>query len=176
MVALPLAATGHRRPAFLAGLTETSTSRGRAAGFVARLAAHGMALARREAGRFSYAGGREAAARLLVGPEPPDAIFCANDEMTLGVLDVAQAEFGQRVPEDLSVIGFDDMPSAVLAAHDVTTVAQDVIRLAEAAASCLKEGAAGTRRPPRIHRVPCRLVLRGSARRPPNGPEGSAGW
>lgn len=161
-----LAAAGHRRPGFLAGIVGTSTSRERERGFVAGLAAHGLALAAREVGRFTYAGGREAALRLLARSDRPDAVFCANDAMALGVMDAARTELGLAIPGDLSVIGFDDTPVAGLAAYGLTTVAQDVPRLAEAAVAALHEPARATRRKPATWRIPCRLVLRRSARLP----------
>lgn len=163
LVADLFAAAGLRRPAFVAGIAETSTSHDREAGFVARLAAHGLALAGREAGGFTYAGGRAAAQALLSRPDRPDAIFCANDEMALGVMDAARGTFSLRVPEDVSVVGFDDTPSAALAAYGLTTVAQDVAQLAEAAIDLLQATEAGL--PHR--RIPCRLVLRRSARGAP---------
>lgn len=169
LVADLLAAAGHRHPAFLAGLEDTSTSHEREQGFMAALGRHGLALVAREAGGFSYAGGREAAARLLGRRDRPDAVFCANDEMALGLMDAARTEFGLRVPQDLSVIGFDDAPPAALAAYDLTTVAQDVPRLAEAAVAAVQDPAAITRQRPLRRRVPCRLVLRGSARLPEGG-------
>lgn len=156
-------AAGHRRPAFVAGIGDTSTSHDREAGFVARLAEHGVALAAREVGGFTYAGGRAAARSLLSRPGRPDAIFCANDEMALGVMDMARGAFSVRVPDDLSVVGFDDTPSAALDAYSLTTVAQDVARLAEAAIDLLQAPGAEARGEAPQLRIPCRLVLRRSA-------------
>lgn len=174
MVAALLAASGHRRPAFLAGIEATSTSRERERGFVAGLAAHGLVLAARATGGFSYAGGRAAARRLLARPDRPDAVFCANDEMALGVMDAARTELGLGIPEDLSVVGFDDTPPAGLAAYGLTTVAQDVARLAAAAVAALQDRP-GARRGPARARIPCRLVLRRSARLPGGAAAGQGG-
>ncbi len=167
LVAELLASAGHRRHAFLAGIEATSTSTERERGFVAGLAAHGLALLAREAGRFSYVGGHDAARRLLARPDRPDAVFCANDEMALGLMDAARSAFGLRIPHDLSVVGFDDTPSAALASYRLTTVAQDVTQLAEAAVAALQERAAPSGRTARYRRIPCRLVLRDSARLSP---------
>lgn len=168
LVAALFAEAGHRRPAFVAGLEDTSTSREREEGFAAGLARHGLAPVARASGGYAYAGGRAAARGLLGGTGRPDAIFCANDEMALGVMDTARREFGLRIPDDLSVVGFDDAPPASLAAYDLTTVAQDVASLATAAAEVLQAmtAAQGTR-PALCRRVPCSLVLRGSARLAP---------
>jgi LacI family transcriptional regulator len=65
---------------------------------------------------------------LLDLPQPPTAIFAANDEMALGVLEAARTR-GLRVPEDLSVVGFDDTEVARVAAPPLTTVAQPLRRM-----------------------------------------------
>ncbi|WP_202614703.1 LacI family DNA-binding transcriptional regulator [Elioraea sp. Yellowstone] len=166
LVADLLAAAGHSRPAFLAGIEATSTSDERERGFTQGLAAQGLVLAAREVGRFTYAGGLEAAQRLLARADRPDAVFCANDEMALGVIDAARTRFGLDIPRDLSVVGFDDTPSAGLAAYRLTTVAQDVAALAQAAVAALEDPAASPRRAAPQWRIPCRLVLRRSARLP----------
>jgi DNA-binding LacI/PurR family transcriptional regulator len=167
LVADLLAAAGHRRHAFLAGIEATSTSTERERGFVSGLAAHGLTLTAREVGRFSYVGGRDAALRLLGRADRPDAVFCANDEMALGLMDAARATFGLRIPQDLSVVGFDDTPSAALASYRLTTVAQDVTELAEAAVTAVQEHTGSVAASARYRLIPCRLVLRESARLPP---------
>src|SRR6266700_2683572 len=93
------------RPAFVAGLENTSTSLDGAAGFVAELERHGLKLSARDVGEYTYVGGQAAARRLLGKRDRPDAIFCANDEMALAVVDVARSEFGLRIPSELSIAG-----------------------------------------------------------------------
>jgi DNA-binding LacI/PurR family transcriptional regulator len=159
MVAELFAATGRRRPAFIAGIENTSTSRDRAAGFLAGLSRHGLGLTGRDAGQYNYAGGQAAARRLLGSGERPDAIFCANDEMALAVLDVARGEFGLRVPQDLSVAGFDNAAPGALAAYSLTTVDQGLERMANEAVGML-EAALDAACPPGRLRLPCRLVKR----------------
>ena len=79
--------------------------------FAACAAARGLALAVVRAGHSDYEGGQEAARRLLAEEPPPDAVFCVNDLMAFGALDHLRGA-GLRVPDDVSVIGFDDVPMA----------------------------------------------------------------
>ncbi len=151
-----------RRSCWSIGVRESiSTERER--GFAAGLAAHGLTLTAREMGRFSYVGGRDAALRLAGRADRPDAAFCANGGMALGLVDAARATFGLRIPQDLSVIGFDDTPSAALASCRLTTVARDVAQLAEPAVSAVQERAGPLVSTARDRLIPCRLVQRDPA-------------
>lgn len=80
-----------------------------------------------------YAGGQEAANILLGKSEFPQAIFCVNDPLALGLLDAARNRFGLTVPADLSVIGFDDIPEASWDAYRLTTFRQDAYEIAACA-------------------------------------------
>jgi DNA-binding LacI/PurR family transcriptional regulator len=73
----------------------------------------------------------EAARRMFaVAPEDrPDAVFVANDHMAIPVMDTLRSEFGLRVPEDVSVVGYDDVPAAAWPAYDLTTVRQPAGRM-----------------------------------------------
>ena len=79
-----------------------------------------------------YAGGAAIAAQLLDRPANlrPDGIFCANDLLAFGFLDTARYDFGLRVPDDLVLVGFDDLPMASAAAFGLTTLRQNVSDLA----------------------------------------------
>ena len=87
-------------------------------------------------GQFTFGSGLEAAERLLGGSRRPTAIFAANDDMALGVLQAAAAR-GLGVPRDLSVAGFDDTPSAVFSTPPLTTIRHPVAEMAAAAAQRL---------------------------------------
>jgi DNA-binding LacI/PurR family transcriptional regulator len=155
---------GHRRPAFVAGFENTSTSRDREAGFREELARHGIRRYRRAVGHYSFDGARKAARRLFSTGRPPDALFVANDHMAIAVMDTLRHELGLRVPDDVSVIGFDDAPQAAWDSYRLTTVEQAAGPMVEATVALLLEqigqGAPVSRR----IAVPVRLVVRDSIR------------
>jgi LacI family transcriptional regulator len=108
-----LADLGHRRVAFISGPPSFRSSRERREGFEVGLGARGLTLEPRysEEGAYTFESGIERAAVLLKLDPRPTAIFAGNDEMAAGVLHAAW-QLGVRVPEDLSVVGFDDFEIA----------------------------------------------------------------
>ena len=129
---------GHERLAFIAGPANTSTSRDREAGFTDALRRHGMPLdpALRRAGEFTHQSGFQWATDLLELPDPPTAIFCANDVVAFGALDAAR-RLKIDVPRQLSIVGFDDIPMASWEAFSLTTVRQPLAEMARDAARLL---------------------------------------
>jgi LacI family transcriptional regulator len=123
LAARTLLDNGHRDIALLTGPMALEDSAARIDGFLAELAAAGIdsaALWRHE-GDFSPASGWAAAQALVAAGRRPTALFCANDEMAVGALSHFQ-EAGIRVPQDLSVLAYDDTPSAEYAAPRLTSV------------------------------------------------------
>lgn len=108
-----LAGLGHKRVAFISGPLTFRSSRERREGFEAGLDAMGLKLETRyvQEGAYTFESGIECAAALLQVEPRPTAIFAGNDEMAAGVLQVAR-QMDVRVPEDLSVVGFDDFEIA----------------------------------------------------------------
>ncbi|HMO74748.1 MAG TPA: LacI family DNA-binding transcriptional regulator [Sphingopyxis sp.] len=104
---------GHRRIGFVRGPVGFRSAAEREKGFHEALAGAGLTLpaAYSAPGNYRYAAGVEAGETLLSLAEPPTAIFCSNDEMAAGVMSVAYGK-GITVPADLSIIGFDDSPTA----------------------------------------------------------------
>lgn len=133
-----LISLGHRRIGFIAGPAEHAQARLREAGYAAALAARGVPLdpALVAKGTFHFDSGLRAAEALLSAPEPPTAIFASNDDMAAAVLAVAYRR-GLRVPDDLSVAGFDDTPLASVVAPSLTTIYQPIREMAAHAASLL---------------------------------------
>jgi LacI family transcriptional regulator len=80
--------------------------------------------------------GREAAERLLGLPDPPTAIFAFNDNIAIGAVQAARAR-GLRVPEDLSIVGFDDVEHATIVTPELTTVRQPLAEMGRTAGSLL---------------------------------------
>ncbi len=162
-----LLAGGHRRFAYLAGIEDSSTNRDRERGFAAGLAAAGREPPSRAVGNYSFAEAQRAARTLLARPDRPDALFCANDPMAIACLEVARHEFGLRVPEELSIVGFDDAAPAAWPSYALTSWTLDVAAMAEAAVGALLAQIEEPGRPAQRIVVPGRLLVRGSARRPP---------
>jgi LacI family transcriptional regulator len=112
-------------------------------------------------GAFSAESGHQAMLELLDRGAPLDALFCGNDTIALGAL-AALHERGRRVPDDVAVVGFDDLPISAYAWPPLTTVRNPGVRQGELAATMLLDLLAG--RPPakRRVRVPTELVVRAS--------------
>ncbi|NWG75962.1 MAG: LacI family DNA-binding transcriptional regulator [Rubrivivax sp.] len=171
LVADALIDAGHQRFAYIAGEAGSSTNQDRERGFTARLRERGHALALSEQGDYSYESGIVAARRLLDRSDRPDAIFCANDLMAMAALDVARCELGLRVPEELSVVGFDDIQQASWPKYDLTTVRQPVERMVEATIELLLNAIENPDGERILRMIPPTLAVRGSARRPqPDNP------
>jgi DNA-binding LacI/PurR family transcriptional regulator len=117
----------------------------------------------REEGGYTYAGGLMAAQKLLSAKAPPDAIFCANDVMALAAVDAATS-MAIKIPDQLSVIGFDNIPLAGFAHYALTTVDQNVNLMATEAVRMLLAAIKGHLDPPQTRTIPCALILRSSVR------------
>ena len=156
--------TGHQRIAYIAGTASASTNRDREKGFTDRLHERGVTDWIRGAGDFTYESGYAVASELLAREDRPDGIFCASDNMALGALDAARYEHGLNIPDDLSVIGFDDMPISSWPTYNLTTITQQVDLMIEEAISMLVERLEDPARPPETRLIPGILQIRGSVK------------
>lgn len=131
---------GHDRIGFIGGPENVQASRDRMEAYLGVLENNGLHTSEdwRTYAGFTQAAGREAAQRMLTLPECPTAIFAANDVTALGVLEVAEG-LGLRVPEDLSLVGYDDISYASLPRIQLTTIAQPAVEMGQIAASWLIE-------------------------------------
>ena len=100
-------------------------------------------------------------------PDRPDAVFCASDQMAIAAMDEARFTHRLRIPEDLSIIGFDDAPPAAWPSYALTTYSQPIVPMVDATVALILERLADPAIPPRRVIVPGHLVLRGSCRLPP---------
>lgn len=114
---------GHREIGFITGPPNHISSQKRHEVFIEALASHGLDLpdAMVAEGAFTYDSGIKAARTLLSRPRRPTAIFAANDEMAFGVMNVAN-EMGIRIPDDLSLIGFDGTPFSTFVIPSLSTI------------------------------------------------------
>lgn len=157
-----LIALGHRRIAMIGGPAEMACSEERIAGYQAALGRAGIPASPDLVchGDFYLAGGRNAAAALLGLPERPSAIFAGSDEQARGVYDEASAR-GLRIPEDLSVVGFDDVDVCEWMSPRLTTVRQPLARMAALAIRTVLEDPPPRRESPRME-LSTSLVVRDS--------------
>lgn len=126
-------------------------------------------------GDLFYASGEEALDNLWRDKRKPDAIFCVNDLIAYGVLDAARVN-GIRVPEDLWIVGYNDIQMSTWAAYDLTTVRQPMGQMAELSVRLLlKRIEGGQTAPPQRRRLQGELIVRGSTgHAPAEGEKGQA--
>ena len=129
---------GHTRIAFIKGHPNQTASALRYEGFQAAMAAAGVAVDAGlvAQGYFTYRSGLEATEKLLDRKRPPTAIFASNDDMAAAAVSVAHRR-GLDVPRDISVVGYDDTPTATTVWPELTTVRQPIAAMAETALELL---------------------------------------
>lgn len=160
-----LLAAGRRKLCVVRSGADTPSQRRRAAGFLERLDEEGIACERWVAGRGNYEAGCEAARNLLSGSGPAiapdiDGVFAATDRTALGFLNTARFEMGVSVPQDVAVIGFDDIPEAAWSSHNLTTIRQSAPDVVAAVLTLLAEEDEDAG--PRRVAIPVSLVERGT--------------
>jgi LacI family transcriptional regulator len=161
---------GHRRIGHIAGPHKTTTGVERRNGYVAAIAAHGLADEPGlvvEAEAFTARAGYDALSVMLAGPGRPTAVFAANDLIAIGMLQLLRT-MGVRVPQDISIVGFDDIPLAGLLDPALTTVCVPQPEMGMAGARLLIDRLEG--RPIDDFRVtlPTELIVRASSAPPPH--------
>ena len=161
---------GRRRIAYIAGMLNTRPGPDRLLGYRSELEEHGLPARPDylEHGDYSHLSGYEATKRLLALPEPPDAIAAASDTMALGAM-VAIMEAGLRIPDDISVTGFDDAEFAARVRPRLTTARQDGVGLGTAAAEGILRMLENPEAEPPVIVLPAELVIRESSGVPPQG-------
>ncbi|MFJ6194782.1 LacI family DNA-binding transcriptional regulator [Micromonospora sp. NPDC092111] len=158
---------GHRRIGFIAGPPQLMCSRARMDGYRAALDAAGVALDDTlvRPGNFYHEAGYTAGTQLLALPDPPTAIFASSDQMALGVYEAVRKR-GLRVPDDISVVGFDDLPEVRWCSPPLTTIRQPLAEMGMLAARTVLRLARGEKiESPRVE-LATDLVIRDSAAPP----------
>ncbi|WP_204030132.1 substrate-binding domain-containing protein, partial [Micromonospora andamanensis] len=158
---------GHRRIGFIAGPPQLMCSRARMDGYRAALEAAGIPIDDRliQAGNFYHEAGFSGGVRLLGLTEPPTAIFASSDQMALGVYEAVRQR-GLRMPDDISVVGFDDLPEVRWCSPPLTTVRQPLAEMGMLAARTVLRLARGEKvESPRVE-LATELVIRDSAAAP----------
>ncbi len=166
-VAEYMVGNGRRVIGLVGGIPRASTIRHREQGFREGLAKAGARLTEHCCQRsesFSHASGVQAVTRLLELGAPPDAIFCVNDVLALGAMDGARAR-GVRIPEDLWIVGYDDIELASWGAYDLSTVRQPMQEMVSTAIDLLLARIADPAKPLEHRCLPNELVIRNSTAR-----------
>lgn len=159
-----LVSHGHERIAYVAGFEGASTQRDRELGFREGLGAAGRELYARGVGNFDYATAQDAARRMFDRAAPPDAVFVCNDHMAFAVMDVLRFELGLKVPRDVAVVGFDDVPPAAWPAYSLTTFRQRINRMVAETVTTLMDRIEARETGPRRIKIDGSLIVRGSTR------------
>ncbi|KQU49814.1 hypothetical protein ASG67_12060 [Sphingomonas sp. Leaf339] len=134
-----LLAAGHRRFAVVAGPEDSAVGEERRQAALARLVEAGIVDTPVVRGDFSYASGREAVAIVANATPSLDAVVCVSDVMAIGAIDGCRFDLGLRVPDDISVVGFDGSDPAGWMSYQVTSIRQPVRRMTAAAVQMLME-------------------------------------
>ena len=164
-VAKFLLAGGHQKIGYIAGWEGASTQRDREAGFREVLNAAGIELHSRKVGDFSSQLARKVTVSMF-HEDPPDAVFVANDHMAISVMDTLRFELGLKVPDDVSVVGYDDVSTAAWKAYDLTTIRQPANRMVAETVEILLTKINDSGADPRRVEINGPLIVRGSARIP----------
>ena len=127
-----LVKTGHKRIAHISGWEGSSTGRDRLRGLTDGLAAYDMTPSAVIDGMYDRDIAAQATRDLMDSAAPPDAIFVGNDHMAFAVLDTLRSDLQVSVPQEVAVIGYDDVPLAAWPAYNLTTVRQPLQRMIKA--------------------------------------------
>ena len=159
-----LIAAGHKKIGYIAGWEGASTQRDREKGFEEELSRNGLIIFSREVGNFNSDEARQAARKMFSAEKIPDAVFVANDDMAFAVMDVIRFELELKIPEDVSVVGYDDVPVASWPAYNLTTVRQPANRMVAETVSILIDSIENKSNEPRRIVIDGPLIIRGSSK------------
>lgn len=161
-----LIAGKHKRIAHIAGWEGASTQRDREAGFMKKLSEEGIELFARGCGNFQFDETQEAARNMFSKDTIPDAVFVANDHMAIAVMECLRSEFDLKIPEDVSIVGYDDVEIASWPSFALTTIRQPANQMVEATVDTLMKRIHGEDIEPKRIEIESPLLIRKSARIP----------
>lgn len=170
LAARHLIQSGASRIAMIGGWKGASTNRDREFGFRAELEAHGRTLFAYGEGLFDLPSAAEATRRMFADTTArPDAMFYTNDYMAICGMEILKHDLGLRIPQDVAVVGFDDIPAAGRPSYALTTVRQNIPAMVETALRILFDRIEGRLTEPEHVLLGARLIERESTARP--GPQ-----
>jgi len=160
LAAQTLAARGYKRVAFLGGPKSATSTQDRFAGFEQAAKAAGLKLSISFASNYSFEAGRTEMQRLLQ-TTPAEAYFCGDDVLSIGALSAIK-DAGLRVPEDVGIIGLNDMEMARWNNIDLTTIRQPIPEVVRVSVEMVCKALSGDHTEPKAHLLPCEFVERGT--------------
>ena len=161
-----LIAGGHKRIAHIAGWEGASTQRDREAGFRSMLKEKGVELFARETGNFQFDETQEATRLMFNKDVVPDAVFVTNDHMAIAAMECLRYEFKLSIPDDVSIIGYDDVEIASWPSYSLTTIRQPANRMVDETVKTLMKRIRGEDITPHKIEIESPLMIRTSARIP----------
>lgn len=163
MAANVLADSGLKRLGIIVGREPTTVNTERMNGFLERVAERGLAPpAVVRARQFNFESGYEAAADLLAKNPDIEGLFCVNDQIAIGAIEMVRKDLKLRVPQDLSIIGFDNMPSAAWPSFDLSTIQQPIEEMVDETLRLLMKTIDNDASPTTHAVLPVQLVRRGT--------------
>ena len=161
-----LIAGGHKRIAHIAGWEGASTQRDRELGFMREMEKQGIKLFDREVGNYHFESAQAAARAMFSKKTIPDAVFVGNDHMALAVMECIRYEFGLRVPDDVSIVGYDDVELANWPSFSLTTIRQPSNQMVSETVRILMDNINRIETTPRRVELDGPLMIRKSAKIP----------
>ena len=168
LIAKHLIDQGYRSFGYIAGWEGASTQRDREAGFRQTLNDYGFDITARAVGNFRTEQSREAALSIVNQSEIPEAVFVANDAMALVVMDVFRFELGLSIPDDIGIVGYDDVPPSRLASYDLTTVSQPAEQMVQQTVLLIMQYMQGEPNQQNEIKLPGQLIIRSSSQKTPH--------
>jgi DNA-binding LacI/PurR family transcriptional regulator len=161
-----LIAGGHKRIAHIAGWEGASTQRDREAGFRSMLKEKGVELFARETGNFQFDETQEATRLMFNKDVVPDAVFVTNDHMAIAAMECLRYEFKLSIPDDVSIIGYDDVEIASWPSFSLTTIRQPANQMVDETVKTLMKRIRSEDITPHKIEIESPLMIRTSARIP----------
>ena len=127
----------HKKIGYIAGWQGASTQAEREEGFNSVISERNLMVTHREVGNFEIDEAKEAAKKMFGTTDYPTAVFVASDHMAFAVMDVLRSDIGLKIPQEVSVIGFDDVSLASYSAYDLTTIRQPIAQMVDSTVDIL---------------------------------------
>lgn len=152
---------GYRQFGFVGSPDTSSTAHDRYLGFSTRLKERGIHDIKVYPCEYGYESGRTAMDQIMRNPDtPPEALFCSSDLIAAGIMDSAKYKYQLKIPEDLAVIGFDNIELSRYSPYNLTTFAPPIDELVHKSIELVLHPSS-TRK--NLYQYPCRLITRGSS-------------